>query len=60
MADADDGDAVFPAERGIRQAFAVEGAAWLDLAGHHFKPGEDFIGERGRSMPVMRSWRAML
>lgn len=41
----DDGDAVFLAERGIHQALAVEGAAGFDLAGHHFKAGEDLISE---------------
>ena len=45
VADADDGDAVFLAERGIHQALAVEGAAGFDLAGHHFKAGEDLISE---------------
>ena len=47
VADADDGDAVFLAERGIHQAFAVEDAAGFDLAGHHFKAGEDLISEGG-------------
>lgn len=48
VADADDGDAVFLAERGIHQALAVEGAAGFDLAGHHFKAGEDLISEGGQ------------
>lgn len=47
---------VFLAERGIHQALAVEGAAGFDLAGHHFKAGEDLISEGGQiPWPVMRS-----